>query len=340
MNPDYKDIFLPENLKLIEAVYQREYPEAQERATKAAEKLSDSIDYYKRYPIEHIKRDIQMHSKSRYSEIKDEVSLKRAIEREYEERNDCIVPESVLDEIAREVSDETKRVLINKYKNRLIKKYIERESDRAEVSVEMFSNMTEQERNEYVALFEEMVFDCELFEIRRDAIKEIAEELDVEYPKCIYRPSPIRKKVEKIVEKELQDSEDISFRDKIIDKINYADDKISANKKPVFLSMILSNLASTCVSMSAIYAGASEPSAIATFFLTNIMVTGLLGSAFHYYDIKEILEDKRVVDEAKKLGLFDLSLAWFKATQSFEDYSDYLIDGDNVVIDGGEHGLY
>jgi len=342
MSTNYDALFLKENLDQIDAVFKKGKEKAEETATAEKRKLSNSIFYYQSSSPEDIKNDIKIRAFNKFGNIRDHIALKRAIEKEYEERKQCVVPESVIEEIIQETSTKTKIDLIRKYRGDLITDYIKREEAKAEKDMMVFGLMTNEQKEQYIKLFKNMVLASELYDKRKEAILAVAKSLKIEeIPMCMEYPSPVDNRIRKIAKIDLQDKDDISFKDKVRMGLNKSDDNIYNNKKYVWLSIAFTFFASTCVGFSSIHAGVSEPAAIAASFATLALTASTLGAFFHSSDIQDYLDDKRIVDEARKLGLYDCSKKWIEATEAFIKYDESLIkDNSTMEIDGGKHELH
>ena len=341
MSTNYDALFLQENIDEIDSVFEEKKEIAEETAKAEASKLSSSIEYYQNHSFEYIKRDIRMKATRRYMFITNEKALKRAIEKEYEERKQCVVPESVIEEIIKETSEEIKSKLIKQYRDELFNDYVTREDKKAEKSIEVFGVMSDQQKKDYVKDYKGMVLANELYDKRKEAILEVAKSLKIkEIPMCMEFPSLIQNEIKRVAKVDLQDKEDISFKERIIRGINTSDDKLHKNWKYVWLSFFTSLTASTIIGFSSINAGVSEPAAIGAFVGSLTLFLSTMGAFFHIPDLEDYLEDKKIIEEATKLGLYDCSKAWYEATEKFTSI-DKAIKKENYTLDqgGGEHEL-
>ena len=341
MGVSYDKIFLRENLEKIDDKYEEKIEEAHAKAQKDAQIQEQIIIEYRTLSLEEIYKLIESRAIAKYEkEIYDEYTLERAIQKEYEKTGERPIPRRVIKEVKEELSYEVKAKLIKKYRDILCQEYIDRQKKIAEKDIKFFSTFTDQESTDYVAKYEDMCFAEYLFQARKTAIREVASALGVNFPISTKITEPTSKKARKIVKTEMQDKNDINFVKKICDgfaRVHYILSEYPVN----VIRSVMMGATLGCIIAAVTYKPEYPVASAVAVALLSIPPIMAATDAFVHSDlILDKLEDKAIVIEATRLGLFDRSKEWCKSTEEFNRFNKSLRKKKmEERINGGNNGL-
>ena len=221
-------------------------------------------------------------------------------------------------------------------KAKLEKIDIEFELENAQKDMLAFGLMTKEQAEKYVSLYFQMCLTANSYEARKKAIYETAKEQGAKPPKCLREKRVIYKEASRIAKIEEQTEEDISLKNRVVNKIKQIDSKIYNNLRLTLTTIGLGVLISTVTGMCIINNTGNETAGITAVLLGSPIIIGGIATAYKTPDIKDYLKDKKTIEEAKNLGLLDHLVNWNKASKEFSDYDKSIREEYGALeIDGG-----
>ncbi len=315
--------------RAIEEKYLVKVEKAEEEAKAASSKLRKKIEDYRSKGMIDVSLEIEEKARKKYEFLNsarnsDELTI--AIYTVLlDERGQVEVSDEVckaIDGILAGLSKEQNEAMLSHYKKQVINKLVAIQTEKEEKEYILFRLMDDEDIEEYITKYERAYLAGCLLKARRSSIKSTSSELGAELPKCIKYEEQVEEKTTKIVKREKQNIKDFSIKKRIKENFSGVIRTIEDHAPNLARAILASNVSGFLLAALANNNGATKPEVLSLYAVAGPIIFAIMSSVICSKEIKQYLEDKSVIDDAKKSGLYDLALAYDKACSDLTSFEE------------------
>ena len=322
-------------LNIIESKFGISKANAVIDANEVAEKLINNIEYYQSHTYEEACSNAKKELRDEINSMDRKTALRNATMLAFKNKGILEVPEQEVQNIMDRLTNSVASNIIGNYKEITFKEQLSGKLHSVKLNYDAYAHMSDSDKFEYVALFQEMYLSEELFKAKITAIKDTASEQNLDVPLCLDNMSTIRKEGTRIIKKDELNSKDKGIITGIRTALKYTfnspeDDDLSKN-----LKRALGFISAACTATASMNQKIDLPSILGKSAAVFALVMASLTVITNSYEIKSFFEDRFTLKEAEKLGLIDLLVNYEVSRNEFINFSKKVEN----INDGGPNGL-